>query len=103
MFVDFFFQAEDGIRDGHVTGVQTCALPILKCDQMEAEQIGIQSVPFYVFDEQYAVKGIQPSEVLVDVLEQVWEGISEDRKRAFKHRPKNKTTYCSGESCNQNE
>src|SRR6266508_5440107 len=28
MCVVFFFQAEDGIRDGHVTGVQTCALPI---------------------------------------------------------------------------
>src|SRR5437870_9407083 len=28
----FFFQAEDGIRDGHVTGVQTCALPILSND-----------------------------------------------------------------------
>src|SRR5690625_5754279 len=26
----FFFQAEDGIRDGHVTGVQTCALPIYR-------------------------------------------------------------------------
>src|SRR5205823_6955414 len=26
--VDFFFQAEDGIRDKLVTGVQTCALPI---------------------------------------------------------------------------
>src|SRR5689334_17412402 len=26
----FFFQAEDGIRDGTVTGVQTCALPIYK-------------------------------------------------------------------------
>src|SRR5437870_10726534 len=26
----FFFQAEDGIRDGHVTGVQTCALPIFR-------------------------------------------------------------------------
>src|SRR5690606_40261954 len=25
----FFFQAEDGIRDFHVTGVQTCALPIV--------------------------------------------------------------------------
>ena len=24
----FFFQAEDGIRDTSVTGVQTCALPI---------------------------------------------------------------------------
>src|SRR2546429_5994778 len=27
----FFFQAEDGIRDVAVTGVQTCALPILVC------------------------------------------------------------------------
>ena len=26
--VVFFFQAEDGIRDYKVTGVQTCALPI---------------------------------------------------------------------------
>src|SRR5699024_11868285 len=26
--VGFFFQAEDGIRDRNVTGVQTCALPI---------------------------------------------------------------------------
>src|SRR5437773_1728328 len=28
----FFFQAEDGIRDRDVTGVQTCALPILPSD-----------------------------------------------------------------------
>src|SRR5699024_11313253 len=28
--VFFFFQAEDGIRDRNVTGVQTCALPISK-------------------------------------------------------------------------
>src|SRR4029434_11337450 len=27
----FFFQAEDGIRDSSVTGVQTCALPICVC------------------------------------------------------------------------
>src|SRR5438093_5615224 len=27
-FFSFFFQAEDGIRDWSVTGVQTCALPI---------------------------------------------------------------------------
>src|SRR6266700_4909360 len=30
MFFFFFFQAEDGIRDFHVTGVQTCALPICR-------------------------------------------------------------------------
>ena len=28
VFFFFFFQAEDGIRDWSVTGVQTCALPI---------------------------------------------------------------------------
>src|SRR5699024_11432020 len=28
VYNDFFFQAEDGIRDRNVTGVQTCALPI---------------------------------------------------------------------------
>src|SRR5438034_7750788 len=30
--VFFFFQAEDGIRDHCVTGVQTCALPISRAD-----------------------------------------------------------------------
>src|SRR5215475_461312 len=32
-FFFFFFQAEDGIRDFHVTGVQTCALPICRRDK----------------------------------------------------------------------
>src|SRR2546430_8898464 len=35
----FFFQAEDGIRDLTVTGVQTCALPILHAD-MHAFAVG---------------------------------------------------------------
>src|SRR5690606_41164791 len=30
----FFFQAEEGIRDFHVTGVQTCALPIYNKEAM---------------------------------------------------------------------
>src|SRR5258708_24119805 len=34
LFFFFFFQAEDGIRDDLVTGVQTCALPISKCVDM---------------------------------------------------------------------
>src|SRR5437667_9450670 len=36
----FFFQAEDGIRDRDVTGVQTCALPIssLLCGRAEEER-----------------------------------------------------------------
>src|SRR5215510_12160687 len=35
----FFFQAEDGIRDGHVTGVQTCALPISASPGWSASRI----------------------------------------------------------------
>src|SRR5437763_15767847 len=34
-FLIFFFQAEDGIRDTSVTGVQTCALPIFGRDPWE--------------------------------------------------------------------
>src|SRR6266513_4842614 len=34
----FFFQAEDGIRDRNVTGVQTCALPISRCDEAELKK-----------------------------------------------------------------
>src|SRR6266540_4945965 len=36
IFFFFFFQAEDGIRDRDVTGVQTCALPICRGDGVDA-------------------------------------------------------------------
>src|SRR2546426_4245946 len=35
LFIFFFFQAEDGIRDYKVTGVQTCALPISRGDGLQ--------------------------------------------------------------------
>src|SRR5690606_15067520 len=44
----FFFQAEDDIRDFHVTGVQTCALPILerrRCDLGPAALPGDVKLP----------------------------------------------------------
>src|SRR2546430_9496133 len=37
----FFFQAEDGIRDLTVTGVQTCALPILNFTTISAAVAGV--------------------------------------------------------------
>src|SRR5690625_7460962 len=42
VFISFFFQAEDGIRAGHVTGVQTCALPIYVGSIPGAEQAAAQ-------------------------------------------------------------
>src|SRR5207248_5730229 len=38
-FFFFFFQAEDGIRDRTVTGVQTCALPILPPHALQSSRI----------------------------------------------------------------
>src|SRR5688572_30899750 len=48
-FFFFFFQAEDGIRDLTVTGVQTCALPILPARVTDA----ISHTP--VFPESYVL------------------------------------------------
>src|SRR5699024_12015191 len=42
--ISFFFQAEDGIRDRNVTGVQTCALPIFY-QYVNAEHIDIKEKP----------------------------------------------------------
>src|SRR2546430_3005850 len=38
----FFFQAEDGIRDLTVTGVQTCALPISAVDLQSTTVLGLR-------------------------------------------------------------
>ena len=37
----FFFQAEDGIRDRDVTGVQTCALPISDIRRKSLDEIAV--------------------------------------------------------------
>src|SRR5688572_31553693 len=44
-FFCFFFQAEDGIRDLTVTGVQTCALPIWIRDGAVVIDVGINRLP----------------------------------------------------------
>src|SRR5207249_7481261 len=41
----FFFQAEDGIRDRNVTGVQTCALPIYLGEGLAQPLVGFRIVP----------------------------------------------------------
>src|SRR6266498_3890640 len=45
MFFFFFFQAEDGIRDADVTGVQTCALPISRRVCSGMVRLGVPLVP----------------------------------------------------------
>src|SRR2546429_2747608 len=76
----FFFQAEDGIRDVAVTGVQTCALPIL--GRISPDAILVGSAPGQITlmgsgfnplshvsldSEPLITKFINPGKLLVDV------------------------------------
>src|SRR6266511_5534079 len=87
----FFFQAEDGIRDFHVTGVQTCALPISDIE------VSLLSTPKRLSFEDHAdligrlrpgVDGIileQGEEgKRATFLPQVWDGLS-DPERFIAH------------------
>ena len=42
-------------------------------DQQEAQAIGVTGVPFFVFDNKYAVSGAQPTDVFLKTLEKTWE------------------------------
>src|SRR2546421_6643215 len=55
MLFFFFFQAEDGIRDLIVTGVQTCALPISLHAQPAQKGLEIRSVK-YLYVERRKVR-----------------------------------------------
>ena len=45
----------------------------VKQDIQEANTIGVQGVPFFVFDNKYAISGAQPATAFLQTLEKVWE------------------------------
>ena len=45
----------------------------VRLDEYHAQQIGVRGVPFFVFEDKYAVSGAQPSELFAEVLEKVYE------------------------------
>lgn len=47
-------------------------------DIFEASQIGVQGVPFFVFNNKYAVSGAQPVEAFEQVLNQVYDEFAEN-------------------------
>src|SRR5690606_39503605 len=59
-----FYQAEDGIRDFHVTGVQTCALPISGGKDEAVELVPYRTIPELLADVQAGRldKGVVPIE-----------------------------------------
>src|SRR5437870_2720678 len=65
----FFFQAEDGIRDGHVTGVQTCALPTW-FDPAETQGIITPYMVLYALHD--ALVKPMPGQALASSLAESW-------------------------------
>ncbi|RDW21057.1 disulfide bond formation protein DsbA [Oceanobacillus arenosus] len=68
-----------------------------------AHQIGVQGVPFFVFNEKYAVSGAQPAEVFSEVLEKVWEEENKVQVLQSLNPKKSETSYCTDEGCDVKE
>src|SRR3989454_4076295 len=84
----FFFQAEDGIRDYKVTGVQTCALPIfMRADGSEKRRVtsqpGASFAPYFMPDGKsliYASNWENPTGRNFDLYLVDVQGRSEERR-----------------------
>lgn len=85
------------------TILQTCKhTKNVRHDQEQAQQMGVQGVPFFVFNEKYAVSGAQPTEVFKEILEKVWEEENEQPTQETLQPKETGSTYCcEGESCSK--
>src|SRR5690606_40879160 len=95
--VVFFFQAEDGIRDFHVTGVQTCALPILITGGgptgVEIAGMLAEMRKKVLYRDYPELKGLQPTIHLVDSAPAL---LSRSEERRGRERVR--TPVCAGSS-----
>jgi predicted DsbA family dithiol-disulfide isomerase len=60
------------IREALAAGTYANAV---RLDEYQAQQIDVRGVPFFVFEDKYAVSGAQPTELFAEVLEKVWDEI----------------------------
>lgn len=88
LFVDYFTAGKNIddhlvlIEAGVSVGLDRLAIEMMlngdsftdevRMDQKVAQQIGIQGVPFFVFNQQLAVSGAQPPETFLGAMEQAW-------------------------------
>ncbi|AIY12802.1 DsbA family oxidoreductase [Cellulophaga baltica] len=48
-------------------------------DELEARNLGINGVPFFVLDHKYGISGAQPTEVFAEALDQAWKKHNEEK------------------------
>src|SRR5437762_6205894 len=81
-FCFFFFQAEDGIRDTSVTGVKTCALPILKRLVAAAAVAGLSSLSLFAQSRQARPAVRVASESATRTVKEYCVGCHSDRGKS---------------------
>ena len=66
---------EIGLDAGEVRAALTAGTyaEAVRHDEYQAQQINVRGVPFFVFEDKYAVSGAQPTELFAEVLEKVWD------------------------------
>src|SRR5207237_5240585 len=85
-FFFFFFQAEDGIRDSSVTGVQTCALPILDAidaldDVVDAADRLVEALDGLVVVDQLADGAVAAVDLRRDGVDRRQRGVERSEER----------------------
>src|SRR2546429_6114842 len=93
----FFFQAEDGIRDVAVTGVQTCALPI-GASEMEQSPMAPYELPEVIVVYQENIEAVcrTDEEIIEEIRKTVIHevghhfGLSDDQMEAWETDPDDK-------------
>jgi predicted DsbA family dithiol-disulfide isomerase len=68
-------------------------------DQYEAQQVGVRGVPFFVFNNRYAVSGAQPSEVFLQTLEQTWNETEKPKPTPIAGDPNADACDIDGNNC----
>lgn len=88
-----------GNQVGNLLSLQKYSRAV-EVDEAEALEIGIENVPFFIFNEKYALVGNQTIEVFLEALESSWQ---EDEERLLKKQHEqsegNETNYCVGDDC----
>jgi predicted DsbA family dithiol-disulfide isomerase len=69
----------------------------VRADEKEAKQLGVQGVPFFVFNRKYAISGAQPLDLFMDTLEKVWR--EENQSSSFEQIHRREGAICTNEGC----
>lgn len=64
---------EAGVPDTELSSVKEDKLLLseIEKEEIEGRNMGVTGVPFYIFNEKYAVSGAQPSELFLEVFDRL--------------------------------